>query len=313
LFLGGCGNASTGKGKVKLSSELFNEIVEGHKFIEQSTVCLSGTVVEFKRVKLELNSDPDSIKFESPRQYQFYKKHDLARVEYVQPIVGTQIAPDHKYNDITTILLRTKDYDYYYHAYPTTDNPYPSADVTKSKRSASKLVDISLYSDLYVDTNVLTTTRGGKIIEFGFLKTPIDKIENRECNGVPNALWIIGSETTSKGKSGGKEYGNWLFVFDPNRHYALLRHEYYVKDKNNDYIIHCTNNVSSQITDNGTVVPKEIIDDWYIKDDGRYIDRKIVNITSTEVPDDALFTESSFKETGRYYNLHDESPEKDQR
>jgi hypothetical protein len=290
--------------EVKLSSDLVREIIEGHKFIEQSTVCFSGTIVKFERVKLEPNSDFASIQFEPYKQYQFCKKRDLMRVEYIQPREGTEVAPDHKYNDVTVILLRTKDYDYYYDANATTGNP--SASVTRSKKP-SKFVDAYLQTDLYRYTNILTTLPGFKVIEI--LQKPISKIERREYGGIPDALWITGLEEISKGQNGNKEYANWSIILNPNSHYALLYHESYGKDENNNFFIHCIDKVTSHITDNGVVVPKEIIEDWYIKDDGRYIDRRIVNITSTDAPDDALFFESSFKDTGRNYTLIDESPD----
>ncbi|MDR2641915.1 MAG: hypothetical protein LBC74_03900 [Planctomycetaceae bacterium] len=304
LFFGNYVNAFADNREVNLSSELIGKVIEGHKFIEQSTVCLSGTIISFKRVYVKSDSDIVVISFDPQRQFQFYKNHDLARVEYIQPKEGTQIVPDHKYNDITEILLRTKNYDYYYDANDTTGNP--SADVTRSK-IPGKFVDARLQMDLYLNTGILTTLTGGKIIEV--LQRPIGKVESRECEGTPNALWITGLETISKGKNGDNEYANWSIVFDPNRYYALLRHEFYLKDKNNDYLIHVTVKVDSQMMDNGTVVPKEIVEECYTKVHGRFIDRCTVNITSTEIPEDALFSEGSFKETGRNYTLIEESPD----
>jgi hypothetical protein len=292
------------KGEVDLSSDLVKKIIDGHKFIEQSTVCLSGTIIRYNRVYVNPNTDVDTILFAPTRQFQFYKNHNLARVEYFQPQEGTRIAPDHKYNDITEIVLRTKDYDYYYDAIGTSGNS--AADVTRSK-IPSQLVEAYLQTDLYINIEILTALAGGKIIEV--LQRPIEKIESRECGGVPDALWITGLETTSKNKKGDKEYANWSITLNPNRHYALLRHEFYVKDENNNDIIHATMKIDSRITANGSVVPTEIIEECYIDKQGRYIDRQTIDIISTAAPEDVLFSESSFKETGRNYMLTDESPD----
>jgi hypothetical protein len=302
LIFENCCNVFADNGEVNLSSDLVRKIIEGHKFIEQSTVCLSGTVIEFERAKLELNSDPASIKYSPSKRYRFYKKHDLARVEYIRTQEGTQIAPDHKYNDVTWMLLRSKDYDYNYFADVTTGNP--SASVTRSKRP-DHFVDTCLQTDLYRRTSSLTTLPGFKVVDM--LQRPIGKIETREYDGVPNALWISGVEEIAKEKNGDKKYANMLVVLDTNHHYALLYHEFYIKYDDNNYFIHSTNKIKSHITDSNAVVPKEIIEDCYVKDDGRYIDRYTVDIESTDAPDDALFSESSFKDTGRNYILTDES------
>jgi hypothetical protein len=290
---------------ILLDSDLVKKIIEGHQTLEQSTKYLSGQIVRVKKNVDGANSNTSQR--HQPRQYYFYKNSDQVRLEYIQPQQDTQIATGHKYNDITEIILRTDNFDYLYSAIPSTGLPF--ANLTRSK-IPNDIIDIRIKTDLFRNIGALTALPTLKVIEV--LQKPVGKIEYKPYEGFTNAIWISGVEQTSKGQSGESEFSNWQIVLNSHEHYALLNYSLYGKDAIGNVIMQIDVKIASQNIADYVIVPKEIVYESYFnflaKDQKRSAEQTTINIFSTEMLDEKLFSEDSFKEAGRNYVIVDESP-----
>jgi hypothetical protein len=273
--------------EIDIDAQLFREIAKGHKFLEQSTENLSGTILTYRDLR-ELDFPVDT---KPSRHINFYKKGDLLRVDCVYPMEGTTVLPGHPYNDITDVFLHTKDYDYRYMAVFSTGVPY--ANLLKSKVPYED-VQLALRSDYHQNVNFLFSLQGMRVLQM--LQLKIGKVERRAYSDVPDAVWITGDE--EKGENGDIAY--WVIVLNPNQHYALLYHEGNRKSKKPNKSITFSNKIVSQKLNDGKLFPKQIIFESQVFDLHR-LEKNQITITSTEKPDDKLFSEAAFKEMGRDY------------
>ncbi|MGL4942570.1 MAG: hypothetical protein ACRC46_05195 [Thermoguttaceae bacterium] len=280
-----------------LDSNLLREIVKGHQFLEHSTECLSGKIERFRKQegRTAYDTTPE-------RQLLFFRDHELLRLDYLRQREGTEILPGYSSNDITEVILRSKEHDLQYTAVSTTGVPY--ANLFKSKLPDSKL-EMVLQTDCYRTLNALFALPGGRILDV--LQRDIGGIECRQYNDVTDALWIFGPESTSA--SG--DVANWKIVLNPQQHYALLYHEACVKNEKTGFSITTTITATTQTTDAGDVFPNEIRTESQIMDQSSG-ERYIVSALSTAKPDGKLFTEESFKELGRDYAVVDVLPNQTQ-
>ncbi|MDR2346207.1 MAG: hypothetical protein LBE18_09090 [Planctomycetaceae bacterium] len=291
--------------EIVLNSEIVKEIIRGHNKLEQATRNISGLIVRLKDNADETDSNTTKNNNQNDlRQYFFYKNSDLLRLEYIQPLENTWIAKGHKYNDITFILLRTKNFDYEYYAIPSKgDSGVSFANLIKSKIPNDR-VGVNIRTDLLAVINILTALPGVKITEV--LQRPIGKVEKRQYDNIPDALWLSGVEEITKSQKGTNEYANWQIILNPHQDYALMYHTIYGKDDSGKPFIQVEIKVTSQEIKKDFVVPKEIFNESYLNGK-KSSERVTIDIHSTEEQDKNLFSEDSFKEVGRRYVLSEMS------
>ncbi|MDR1478508.1 MAG: hypothetical protein LBJ00_06150 [Planctomycetaceae bacterium] len=284
----------------KLDSKLINDIVQGHKFLEQSLESLTGKITRESSIGkiTRLDNTPNqTLPSVTQKDFLFYNDKNLLRLEYIAPREGAQVLPDHKGNNITDVIICTPDYDFRYLAIATTGVPY--ANLFKSK-SPDESLRMMVQSDYYETINSLSSFPSVKVTDL--LQREIGKIEKCKYDKVSNALLIEGKEDISK-----KGVSSWKIILNPEEHYALMYHEIVVNDKSTNFSLITSGKVTSQKIAN-KIFPQKITTETQINnqvnnkiDEHKMIGRVEIEITSTNKPDGFLFIENSFKELGRDY------------
>jgi hypothetical protein len=290
--------------EVPVDSGLLRDIVHGHQLLTQYTECLSGKIEPF--VGSSNTGEPDI----SPgRRFLFFRDKDLLRLEYINPLKNTEIFQGHDKNDVTEVIMRSKDHYFQYMAVPTTGVPF--ANLWRSTVPSEEL-KLTLGSDFYSRINALVAVNGTvdfKVIDL--LQDKIGSIENRQYNDIPDALWI--KSIMNMDKAGNSSH--WMVVMNPKQHYALLFFVFRVENSKTGFLATSSTTVSAQVTDNGKIFPKEIVFKGQTKTSAngqkQELDtgsRSLITILSTDKIDDKLFTEESFKNLGRDYTVVDVLP-----
>jgi hypothetical protein len=283
--------------ELKLDSHLINDIVQGHKFLEQSLKCLTGKITWVDNTPTQTLSSPPQT-----RIFLFYNNKDSLRLEYIEPHELTQVLPGHKGNDITNVIICAPDYDFNYLAVATTGVPY--ANLFKSK-SPDELLRMRAQTDYHKNINSLISLPGVKVTDL--LQREIGKIEKCKYDNISHALLIEGKKDVSKTGA----IGNWKIILNPEQHYALMYHEVSVNDKSKNFSLITSGKIISQKIGNNKILPKKIINESQVNE--RQIKKNIeIEITSTNKPDEFLFKENSLKELGRDYVVVDVLPNQKQ-
>lgn len=296
MFCSGLGHEGYAQ-DIKLDSDLINEIIKGHKLLEKNTETLSGKIETFK------NSTDVNTPTRSPiRKFLFFRDNNLLRLEYTNPMKGTEIFQGHEKNDITEVIIKSAEQFFYYHAVPSTGVPYANLSRSTVMSEASK---ITINADFYSKINALIAldgSLGGKVLDL--LLSDVGLIERRDYKNVSDALWINGMEQTDdKGN-----VSNWTVVLNPNQHYALLFYEIRMVNSETEFAAISSGSRSSQITADGKILPKDILFEGQTrvmvhgeKQENNTNERSLISISSTNKPDAGLFSEESFKDLGRDY------------
>jgi hypothetical protein len=282
--------------EAQVDSGLLRDIVRGHQLLSQYTECLAGEIECFRG-----SSEAGKLEFSSGRRFLFFRDKDLLRLEYVDPRKDTEIFPGHEKNDVTRVIMRSKDHYFRYMAVGTTGVPY--ANLWKSTES-DEASEMTFNSDFYSNINALLqpgAITGVKVS--GMLQDKIGSIETRKYNDVPDALWIRGIQRVEGGY-----VSQWTIVLNPKQHYALLFDEMRTENSKTGFLATSSRTVTSQVTDDGKILPKEIVFKGQTraltngqKQEVNTGKRTLVSIFTTDKPDDRLFTEESFKDLGRDY------------
>ena len=289
---------------VRVDSGLLRDIIRGHQLLAQNTECLSG--------KIELvrgTSKTEKLEYSSSRNFLFFQDKDSLRLEYIAPREGTEIFPGHEKNDIVEVFMKTKDRNFKYAAIGTTGVPY--ANLSRST-VISEGQKITLDADFYSNINALfapSSFSGAKVIDV--LQDEIGFIENRKYNDVADALWIGSPKRVDSAGNA----SSWKIVLHPSQHYALLFYEMRMENSKTGRTLVTTGTVLSQVTDDGIILPKEIVVEgktrWLSDGQNQMLttgERALMTVFSTDKPDGKLFTEKSFEDMGRDYTVVDILP-----
>jgi hypothetical protein len=267
-----------------IDSNLIREIIQGHRFLEQSIEHVSGKIEHFNKMVIEEKTDSHN------KQILFFKDHNLLRLEYISPQDGTSIAPNHQYNDITRVIMQNNDFNFQYTAIPTTGVPY--ANLSKSQKP-DEAIDLTIHADFYQSIKALFALPGGTVA--GLLQGKIKTMEKHQYEDFPDALWIKSVEEKTKDTT-----TSWTIVLNPDQHYALLFHEAQVEYYKTGDKITASGKITSQKMNDGKLFPQKILLEGHAKN--LYsTEQTILSIFSTDEPDNKFFTENSFKDLGRDY------------
>ena len=288
--------------EVKIDSGLLRDIASGHQLLALYAESLSG--------RIEYSSDvPVAGGEQLIGRFLFFRDKDLLRLESIAPKKGTEILPGHEKNDITSVVMKSKEYYYEYRAIPTTG--VPSADVSRST-VPDEAMKITLNTGFLEHINVLfapSVFLEARVVDI--LQDKIGNIGNRPYKEVLDALWIESPKITDTEGS----VASWVIVLNPKQHYALLFCEVCLTNPKMGLTATSSVTVSSQITDDGKVLPKEILFKGQTKVTAHGREQEVntgkhtsVTIFSTAKPDSRLFTEESFKDLGRDYTVVDILP-----
>ncbi|MDR1141163.1 MAG: hypothetical protein LBL62_05680 [Planctomycetaceae bacterium] len=276
-----------------IDSNLIKEIIQGHRFLEQSIEQVSGKIERFDKRVIAEETDFHN------KQFLFFRDQNLLRLEYISPQEGTSIALNHQYNDITRVIMQNNDHNFEYYAEPTTSD-IPLANLRKSQKP-DEVIDIIVHADFYHHIKALFALSGGLVVT-DLLREKIKTIEKCQYEDVPDALWIKSVEEKKKNAT-----ASWTIVLNPDQHYALLFYEVQVKYFKTGDKLTSSGKIVSQKMNDGKLLPKEILFEGHsISFDDTQ--RTIISITSTDKPDNKLFTENSFKDLGRDYVTVDVLP-----
>lgn len=287
-----------------IDSNILREIALGHQLLVQQTDCLSGTIESYNA-----HSETEELEYAAGRFFLFFRDKDLLRLEYINPRDGTGIFPGHKKNDITEVIVKSKDRNFNYWAISTTGVPYANLQRSTVLSEETKII---LDTDFYSKINSLTVLDGSVTAKVtDMLQQEIGTIENRKYGDVPDALWIKGKESVDKAGN----VSNWTFVLNTKQNYALLFYEIRVENPKTDYVVLITGTRSTQVTNDGKILPKEISYEGKtrVQVEGKKQvlhtgERTSVSVSSTAQPDSKLFTEEGFKDLGRDYAVVDVLP-----
>jgi hypothetical protein len=288
----------------QIDSGLLRDIVREHQLLSRYTECLSGKI-EISRG----SSTTEKLELSASRLFLFFRDNDLLRLEYINPMKGTEIFPGHEKNDITEVFMQSRGHNFEYRAVGSTGVPY--ANLSRST-VLSEAQTITLGADFYRNVNALFAPPnfgGAKVADL--LQGEIGTIENRQYNDVADALRIRSPK--SKDKSG--SVSGWTVILDPNHHYALLFYEVRTENAKTEFTAVSSGTISSQVTDDGKIFPKEISFTVQTKVTAKGKEQEVntgsrilVSIHSTDKPEARLFTEESFKDMGRDYTVVDILP-----
>ena len=291
--------------EVRVDPELLRDIVRGHQLLSQYAECLSGKVEIFRESssmeKPELSS--------SERSFLFFRDKKLLRLEYIHPMKDTEVFPGHEKNNITEVIMFSKDRNFQWRAIPSTGVPY--ANLFRSTGSNATL-EITLSGDFYDNINALVAVSGSidyTIVDL--LQNEIGHVESRRYNEVHDAVWI----TSPKNTDTAGNTSSWTVVLNPKQHYALLFHEMRVENSKTAFLATSSKTIITQVSSDGKIFPKEIV----FKGQGRALvdtqkqevntgNRALVSVFATDKPDEWLFSEESFKDMGRDYAVVDVLP-----
>ena len=282
-----------------MDSELLKDIAREHQLLTQYTENLSGTIESFWG-----SSNEKKPEYSTEKRLLFFREGDLLRLEYISPSEGTEIYPGHEKNDITRVIMKSKDCHFKYFAIATNGAPYANLLKSSQQSDAEKL---AFDADFYSKINAIVSLDYVRVVDF--LQYKIGSVEYQKYNDISEALWIKGVEDVSKAG----DVTNWTIVLNPRQHFALLFYEVHIENPETGYMMRSSGTRTSQVIGDGMIFPKEILFEGNAK---AYIDgqkqvlntsvRTLVGILSTDKPDSKLFTEESFKGLGRDYVVVDE-------
>jgi len=290
--------------EVRVDSGLLKDIASGHQLLSRHVETLSG-----RMECVWSSSSLEKHETSTCRQFMFFRDKDLLRLEYIHPMEDAKVFPGHEKNDITEVSVISKEHDFHYIVIPSTGVPY--ANLHKST-GANEALRITLAGDFYSNVDALVAVdgaTGAKIVDL--LQDKIGSVETRQYNDVPDAMWIKSPKSVDES---GTDSG-WTVILNPKQHYALLFCEIRVENLKNGFSVICSKTVSSQVADDGKILPKEIVSKGQTKalvsgqkQELNTSSYALVSILSTDKPDGRLFTEESFKDMGRDYAVVDMLP-----
>jgi hypothetical protein len=273
-------------------ADVLRNIEQGRRALAEDFETLSG------ELKISSgSSESEELEYSSEQHMLFYKDADSLRVEYIEPRRGTEASAEVGKNDVTRILVNTKDWFYEY-------LPVGATDASLVKRPASRVKDKLPAREHYGVIGALVGTDGyhdANAVDWTQFQEAIDSVEYRPYEGVSEALWLKGVDADKAGN-----ISDFTFVFDPKQRYALLFYEVNVELPERQTKLIVSGTRTTQATADGKILPKEVArysSTESVADGQKRIQttgsRAVVTIVSTEKPDAELFSEESFKKLGR--------------